>query len=64
MRGVGMNAKKDVDLDLFQWDVLGDLDAESGELTLGQRMRRKMLKLHLAKLNWPRFIYGPLRFMG
>jgi len=63
MRGVGMNAKKDVDLDLFQWDVLGDLDAEAGELTLGQRMRRKMLKLHLAKLNWPRFIYGPLRFM-
>ena len=50
MRGVGTNAKKDVDLDLFQWDVLGELDANADELTLLERTRRKILKLHLAIL--------------
>ena len=38
--------------------VLGELGAEKADLTLGQRIRRKILRLHLAKLNWPRFLIG------
>lgn len=36
--------------------VLGELGAEKEDLTLVQRIRRKILRLHLAKLNWPRFL--------
>ena len=43
--------------------VLGELNADKADLTMAQRIRRKVLRLHLAKLNWPRFIWGPLRFM-
>jgi len=63
MRGVGLNFNKDVDLDLFQWDVLGELNANQDDLSWGERARRKILRLHLAKLNWPRFIYGPFRLL-
>jgi len=59
----GVYNKRDVDLDLFQWDVLGELNADPADLTMGQRIRRKLLKLHLAKLNWPRFIIGFPRFL-
>jgi len=50
----GVYQKRDVDLDLFQWDVLGEMDADRKDLSICQRVRRKMLRLHLAKLNWPR----------
>ena len=51
-------------MDLFQWDVLGELNATQDDLSWGERARRKILRLHLAKLNWPRFIYGPFRLLG
>merc|ERR1719431_1244549 len=59
----GIHTRKDVDLDLFQYDVLGELTADKNDLTFLQRQRRKILNLHLAKLNWPRFIYGPVRLL-
>ena len=43
--------------------VLGELDADKADLTMAQRIRRKVLRLHLAKLNWPRFVFGPLRVL-
>jgi len=56
--------RMDVDLDYFSgegWDVLGELDANPEELTTKQKLRRKMLRLHLAKLHWPRFNVGGIR---
>ena len=60
----GLLGQKDVDLDLFQWDVLGGLHDQPKELSKLQRTRRIMLNLHLAKLNWPRFTIGAVRFLG
>jgi len=59
----GLLGQKDVDLDLFQWDVLGGLHDQPKELSKLQRTRRIMLNLHLAKLNWPRFTVGAVRFL-
>jgi hypothetical protein len=59
----GLLGRKDVDLDLFMWNVLGELNAKEEDLTILQKINRKRLRIHLAKINWPRFMYGPLRFM-
>ena len=44
--------------------VLGELNAKEEDLTILQKINRKRLRIHLAKINWPRFMYGPLRFMA
>ena len=43
--------------------VLGEMDMDPADMTLMQRTRRKMLRLHLAKLYWPRFNVGGIRFL-
>jgi len=73
MRGMNNQGKRsasgffshrmDVDLDFFNWDVLGEMDMDPADMTLMQRTRRKMLRLHLAKLYWPRFNVGGIRFL-
>ena len=37
------------------------MDMDPSEMTTMQKVRRKMLRLHLAKLYWPRFNLGGLR---
>lgn len=49
------NHRMDVDLDLFLWNVLGELEMDPSDMTVSQKVKRKMLRLHLAKLHWPRF---------
>lgn len=53
--------RMDVDLDFFCWDVLGEMKMDPKDMTMSQRIRRKALRFHLAKLHWPRFNLGGVR---
>jgi len=46
--------RMDVDLDFFNWDVLGEMDMDPREMSMKQKVCRKLLRFHLAKLMWPR----------
>jgi len=41
--------------------ALGELVSDPVDLTTMQKLKRKMLRLHLAKLNWPRFNVAGIR---
>jgi len=54
-------ARLDVDMDYFPYDPLGELVSDPVDLTTMQKLKRKLLRLHLAKLNWPRFNVAGIR---
>lgn len=57
------NHRMDVDLDYFNYNPLGDMIMDPKDMSFSQKTARKMLRLHLAKLYWPRFNVGGIRFL-